>query len=139
MRTWPQIKSLRSRKIRKLEPCDRVKEWHKGSRTFLETTPHGHCGTSYENYERNCASAIQFTYEIMQHSRTSLSDVNIDKSSDNQNQIYEANMRLSLTGSEHLEPPTTVPRLPACLKTPPRGYEVERDGTTAQRWCTIGD
>ena len=56
----------------------------------------------------------------MRHSGTSKSDVNIDKSSDNQNQIYEANMRLSLTGSEYLEPPTTVPRLPACLETPPR-------------------
>jgi len=32
-------------------------------------------------------------------------------------------MRLSLTGPEHLEPPTTVPRLPACWETPPRGHK----------------
>ena len=65
MRTWPQIKSLRSRKIRKLEPCDRVKEWHKGSRTFLVATPHGRCGTSYGNHDKERASNIQFTYEAM--------------------------------------------------------------------------
>ena len=108
-----------------------MKEWHKGSRTFLETTPHGHCGTSYENYEKERASAIQFAYDIMQHSKTLISDVNIDQSSDNQNQIHETHMRLSLTGSKHLEPPTTVPRLPACRRPRHAVTNAGRGGTTA--------
>ena len=59
--------------------------------------------------------------------------MNIDKSSDNQNQICEADMRLSLTGPEHLESPTTVPRLPACMELRHAvTTAVGRDGATAQ-------
>ncbi len=52
----------------------------------------------------------------------------------------QSNMRLSLAGPEHLEPPTTVPRLPACWSTRHAvTTAVERAGAPRSRWCTSGD